>query len=81
EWRLGIDTNLSGTFYCCRAAIPHMLKQGGGKIINVTSGFGLRGNELMAVSLATSLQVRRCRDRRRAAHLFVVKARVTPPPV
>jgi NAD(P)-dependent dehydrogenase (short-subunit alcohol dehydrogenase family) len=43
EWRLGIDTNLSGTFYCCRAAIPHMLKQGGGKIINVTSGFGLRG--------------------------------------
>jgi 2-deoxy-D-gluconate 3-dehydrogenase len=43
EWRLGIDTNLSGTFYCCRAAIPHMLRQGGGKIINVTSGFGLRG--------------------------------------
>jgi 2-deoxy-D-gluconate 3-dehydrogenase len=42
EWRLGIDTNLSGTFYCCRAAIPHMLKQGGGKIINLTSGFGLR---------------------------------------
>src|SRR3972149_1242551 len=38
EWRLGIDTNLSGTFYCCRAVIPHMLTQGGGKIINVTSG-------------------------------------------
>src|SRR3972149_53687 len=37
EWRLGIDTNLSGTFYCCRAVIPHMLAQGGGKIINVTS--------------------------------------------
>ncbi len=43
EWRLGIDTNLSGTFYCCRAVIPHMLRQGGGKIINLTSGFGLRG--------------------------------------
>ena len=43
EWRLGIDTNLSGTFYCCRAVIPHMLQQGGGKIINLTSGFGLRG--------------------------------------
>lgn len=43
EWRTGIDTNLSGTFYCCRAAIPHMLRQGGGKIINLTSGFGLRG--------------------------------------
>ncbi len=43
EWRVGIDTNLSGAFHCCRAAIPHMLKQGGGKIINITSGFGLRG--------------------------------------
>ena len=43
EWHTGIDTNLSGTFYCCRAAIPHMLRRGGGKIINVTSGFGLRG--------------------------------------
>lgn len=45
EWRLGIDTNLTGTFYCCRAAIPHMLEQGGGKIINITSGFGLRGGK------------------------------------
>jgi len=42
EWRVGIDTNLSGTMYCCRAVIPHMLKQGGGKIINITSGYGLR---------------------------------------
>ena len=40
EWRLGNDTNLSGTFYCCRAVIPHMLQQGGGKIINLTSGMG-----------------------------------------
>ncbi len=43
EWRLGIDTNLSSVFYCCRAAIPHMVRQGGGKIINVSSGYGLRG--------------------------------------
>ncbi len=43
EWRLGIDTNLSSVFYCCRAAIPHMIRQGGGKIINVSSGYGLRG--------------------------------------
>jgi NAD(P)-dependent dehydrogenase (short-subunit alcohol dehydrogenase family) len=41
-WRIGIDTNLTGAVYCCRAAVPHMLVQGGGKIINVTSGFGLR---------------------------------------
>ncbi len=43
EWHLGIDTNLSSVFYCCRAAIPHLIRQGGGKIINVASGYGLRG--------------------------------------
>jgi len=42
QWRSGVDTNLTGAMYCSRAVIPHMLKWGGGKIINVTSGFGLR---------------------------------------
>jgi NAD(P)-dependent dehydrogenase (short-subunit alcohol dehydrogenase family) len=43
EWRVGIDTNLSSAFYCTRAVIPHMLGQGGGKIVNIASGYGLRG--------------------------------------
>ena len=43
DWRVGIDTNLTSTFYCSRAVIPHMLAQGGGKIVNITSGYGLRG--------------------------------------
>ncbi|MEX1195423.1 MAG: SDR family oxidoreductase [Dehalococcoidia bacterium] len=42
HWRVGVDTNLTGAMYCTRAAIPQMLEQGSGKIINVTSGFGLR---------------------------------------
>ena len=42
QWRTGIDVNLSGAFYCCRAALPHMMRQGSGKIINVTSGLGVR---------------------------------------
>lgn len=42
QWRVGIDTNLTGAMYCSRAVIPHMMEQGRGKIINVTSGFGLR---------------------------------------
>ncbi len=29
--------NTKGPLYLCRAAIPHMLKQGGGRIINITS--------------------------------------------
>ena len=43
EWRLGIDVNLSSQVYCARAVIPHMVERGRGKIINVASGFGLRG--------------------------------------
>ena len=42
EWRVGVNTNLTGAMHCSRAAIPHMLEEGGGKIINVTSGFGFR---------------------------------------
>jgi NAD(P)-dependent dehydrogenase (short-subunit alcohol dehydrogenase family) len=42
QWHSGIDLNISSAFYCCRAALPHMLRQGGGKIINVTSGVGVR---------------------------------------
>ncbi len=43
DWRLGIDTNLSGAFLCSRAISKHMVDRGTGKIVNVSSGFGLRG--------------------------------------
>jgi NAD(P)-dependent dehydrogenase (short-subunit alcohol dehydrogenase family) len=43
EWKVGIDTNLTGAFYCARAVARHMVDRGRGKIINVASGFGLRG--------------------------------------
>jgi NAD(P)-dependent dehydrogenase (short-subunit alcohol dehydrogenase family) len=37
EWHRVLDTNLSGVFYCCHAAIPHMQQRGGGWIINISS--------------------------------------------
>jgi 3-oxoacyl-[acyl-carrier protein] reductase len=37
EWHGVIDTNLTGVFYCCHAAIPHLRKRGGGWIINISS--------------------------------------------
>lgn len=37
EWRRMIDTNLTGVFNCCHAAIPHLRRRGGGWIINVSS--------------------------------------------
>ena len=43
EWHAGIDTNLSGAFYGARAVSKHMVERGSGKIVNVASGFGLRG--------------------------------------
>ena len=37
EWQQVIETNLSGVFRCCRAAIPEMRRRGGGFIINISS--------------------------------------------
>jgi 3-oxoacyl-[acyl-carrier protein] reductase len=36
-WDATLQTNLSGMFYCCHAAIPHIRKSGAGYIINVSS--------------------------------------------
>ncbi len=43
DWQKTIDTNLSSVFYMCRAAIPHMLSEFSGKIINVSSVWGESG--------------------------------------
>lgn len=40
QWRLMIDTNLTGTFLCTREAVKYMKKEGG-RIINIASTAGL----------------------------------------
>ena len=37
QWSRVIDTNLTGVFYACHAAIPHLRQRGGGFIINISS--------------------------------------------
>ncbi len=37
DWRAVIDTNLSGVFYCVKAATPSMRERGGGFILNIGS--------------------------------------------
>jgi NAD(P)-dependent dehydrogenase (short-subunit alcohol dehydrogenase family) len=37
EWRQVMDTNLTGVFLMCRAFVPHMKGQAGGRIVNLTS--------------------------------------------
>jgi meso-butanediol dehydrogenase/(S,S)-butanediol dehydrogenase/diacetyl reductase len=41
-WRKVIDVNLTGPFLLMKAAIPHMIRAGGGSVINVSSLAGLR---------------------------------------
>lgn len=36
-WLQCIDVDLNGTFNCMRHALPHMIKQGGGAIVNISS--------------------------------------------
>jgi NAD(P)-dependent dehydrogenase (short-subunit alcohol dehydrogenase family) len=37
DWRRVMDTNITGVFNCCKAAIPHLRRRGGGWIINISS--------------------------------------------
>ncbi len=44
EWDHVIEVNLNGAFYISRAALPHMVEQGYGRIINISSVIGETGN-------------------------------------
>lgn len=37
QWHEVIDTNLTGVFYCCSAALPHLRARKGGYILNISS--------------------------------------------
>lgn len=41
-WRKVLEVNLTGPFLCTKAALPQMIKQGGGSIINIASLAGVR---------------------------------------
>lgn len=43
EWNRVIQTNLSSVFYCCREAVPPMVTQKKGRIINISSIWGVNG--------------------------------------
>jgi len=40
EWDMVLNSNLKGSFVCAKFVIPHMLRQGGGRIINFSSNAG-----------------------------------------
>ncbi|MFI7633422.1 SDR family NAD(P)-dependent oxidoreductase [Nonomuraea sp. NPDC049400] len=43
QWERVLRVNLTGTFLVAHAVLPHMLRQGGGAIINTASEAGIRG--------------------------------------
>ncbi len=42
DWAYSINTNLTGTFHCCRAVARHMLERKSGKVINISSMGAIR---------------------------------------
>ena len=44
EWDKVLQVNLHGTFYMCRAVLPHMIDRGYGRIVNISSVIGEIGN-------------------------------------
>jgi len=71
EWNEMIGVNLTGTFNVIRAAVPYMKSSGGGRIINISSTAGQRGEALHAhyaatkgavISLTKSLAAELARD-------------------
>jgi 2-deoxy-D-gluconate 3-dehydrogenase len=46
EWQQVVNTNLTGVFLCSRAVYPHMVKAGGGKIINIGSMTSIFGSSV-----------------------------------
>jgi SDR family mycofactocin-dependent oxidoreductase len=57
QWREMIDTNLTGTFWCMRAVLPHMRRQRYGRVIVTASGAGRSALLNMAHYTATKWAV------------------------
>jgi NAD(P)-dependent dehydrogenase (short-subunit alcohol dehydrogenase family) len=46
-WSRVLDVNLTGTFHCCQAVLPHMIEAGWGRIVNISSSSTHGGQPFM----------------------------------
>lgn len=53
QWQRLFDVNVTGIFHCCRCAVPHMVREKAGQIINVASILGANGASCEAAYSAT----------------------------
>lgn len=58
QWQELFNTNVNGTFYCCRRVLPAMKQQGSGHIVNIASIAGLEGYQQVSAYCATKFAVR-----------------------
>jgi len=56
-WRRIVEINLTRTFLCCRAVVPHMQASGYGRIVNLASVAGKEGNPFSAAYSAAKAGV------------------------
>jgi NADP-dependent 3-hydroxy acid dehydrogenase YdfG len=57
DWRRMIDANVYGVIYCTRAAVDHLIAQGSGHVVTVSSIAGVRASAGSAVYNATKFGV------------------------
>lgn len=57
DWNTVMSVHLFGTFYCVKAAFPHMREKAYGRIVSTTSGAGLFGNIGQAAYAAAKMGI------------------------
>jgi 2-hydroxycyclohexanecarboxyl-CoA dehydrogenase len=53
KWNRLLAVNLTGTFQCCQAVVPHMAEAGWGRIVNISSSSAQGGQPLMTHYVAS----------------------------
>jgi 2-hydroxycyclohexanecarboxyl-CoA dehydrogenase len=56
-WNRILTVNLTGTFHCCQAVVPHMIEEGWGRIVNISSSSAQGGQPLMVHYVASKAGV------------------------